>query len=219
MVNQPISKDLKQCALTLWNQGWDVEDTCDALGVSRSSCYCWRKIFEEHGKVNRPPSPLVGRTQKITHAILNSIVELYTEDSNLFLDEVCTWLAVKHQISILTLALSRTLNDTGLTRKMLQKLAAERDEIRYEEFKQMLLTDFIGDGSEFVVVDETSKNERTYARQFGRAAQGQQAQIRDVFVRGTQYSLCTALTTDGYLAARAIEGLYDADEFYVRCVS
>ena len=83
----------------------------------------------------------------------------------------------------------------------------------------MLLTDFIGDGSEFVVVDETSKNERTYARQFGRAAQGQQAQIRDVFVRGTQYSLCTALTTDGYLAARAIEGLYDADEFYVRCVS
>ena len=111
-----------------------------------------------------PPSPLIGRTRKITRAILNSIVELYTEDSDLFPDEVCTWLAVKHHISISTSALSRTLNDTGLTRKMLQKLAAERDEIRREEFKQMLLTDFIGNGSEFVVVNETSKNECTYAR-------------------------------------------------------
>ena len=179
MVNRPIPKDLKQHALTLWNQGWDIEDICDALGVSWSSCYHWRKIFKEHGEVNCPPSPLIGWTWKITHAILNSIIELYTKDSDLFLDEVCTWLAVKHQVSILTLALSWTLNDTGLTRKMLQNLAVEWDEIWYKEFKQMLLMDFIGDGCEFVVVDKTSKNECTYAWWFGRAAQGQQAQIRD----------------------------------------
>ena len=97
---------------------------------------------------------------------------------------------------------------------MLQKIALERDEVRREEFKQMLQTDFIGDGSEFVVIDETSKNDRTYARPFSRATQGQRAQIRDVFVRGTRYSLCTALTRDGYLATRVVEGSYDADQLY-----
>ncbi|KIK92656.1 hypothetical protein PAXRUDRAFT_34422 [Paxillus rubicundulus Ve08.2h10] len=58
MVNRRISKDLKECALTLWNHGWDLEDICEALSVSRSSCYQWREIFEEFGAVKRQPSPL-----------------------------------------------------------------------------------------------------------------------------------------------------------------
>ena len=97
---------------------------------------------------------------------------------------------------------------------MLQKLASKRDEAQRDEFKQRLQTDFIGDGSKFVVVDETSKNDWTYAWRFGRAARGQRAQIHDVFVQGTHYLMCAALTIDGYLAARVVEGSYDAAEFY-----
>ena len=78
----------------------------------------------------------------------------------------------------------------------------------------MLQTEFIGDGSEFIVVDETSKDQRIYARRYGRAPHGHRAELTDVFVRGDRYSLCAALTLDGYIAARAIPGSYDADEFY-----
>ncbi|KAF8444483.1 hypothetical protein L210DRAFT_801869, partial [Boletus edulis BED1] len=98
--------------------------------------------------------------------------------------------------------------------KVLQKIAPERDKAHCKGFKQMLRTHFTGNGSEFVVIDETSKNDHTYARCFSRAPQSQCAQIHDVFVRGTQYLLCMALTTDGYLAARVIEGSYDAEQFY-----
>ena len=77
MVNQPISDDLKQHAVTHWNRGWGVEHIRDALRVSRSSCYRWKKIFEEHGEVNRPPSPLVGHTRKTaltwTHIALTPV--------------------------------------------------------------------------------------------------------------------------------------------------
>ncbi|KIK34606.1 hypothetical protein CY34DRAFT_42427, partial [Suillus luteus UH-Slu-Lm8-n1] len=93
-------------------------------------------------------------------------------------------------------------------------LAAERDDIRRQEFQASLRDDFIGDGSEFVVLDETSKNERTYARHYGRAPRGQRAQLTDVFVRGDRYSLCAAMTVEGYIAARAIEGSFDGQEFY-----
>lgn len=34
------------------------------------------------------------------------------------------------------------------------------------------------------------------------------------FARGTRYSLCAALTIDGYLAGGAIEDSYDVNEFY-----
>jgi len=214
MVNRRISDDLKECALSLWDRELDLEDICEALGVSKSSCYRWRKLAEDHENVNPPPSPLVGRTREIIRAILAAIKWLYSEDPDLFLDEFCTWLAVEHGIWVSTSRLSRNLNDVGLTRKVLQKLALERDEAEREEFKEMLRTYFVGNGSEFVVVGESSKSDHTYAWGFGKAPQGQHAQICDVLVRGTRYSLGAAMTTDGYFAARVMEGSYDADQFY-----
>jgi len=140
--------------------------------------------------------------------------DMFFEDPDLYLDEICTWLTVEHDIFISTSSLSRTLNSVGLSRKILQKLASERNEACREEFQDYLRDNFIGDGSEFVVIDETSKNERTYARHYGRAPRGKRAQLRDVFVRGTRYSLCAALTTEGYIASHVIEGSYDAQQFY-----
>ncbi|KAG1718097.1 Homeodomain-like protein, partial [Suillus occidentalis] len=115
MVNRRISKDLKECALRLWDHGWELEDICEAFGVSRRSCYRWRRIFEEHGAVEKPPSPLIGRTHTITRALLMAIQDLFSEESDLYLDEVCTWLAFEHDIIISPSALSRNLEQAGLT--------------------------------------------------------------------------------------------------------
>ncbi|KAG1738919.1 Homeodomain-like protein, partial [Suillus paluster] len=115
MVNRRISEDIKQCALRLWNHGWDVQDICEALGISQSSCYRWRRIFEELGTVKKPPSPLIGRTRIITRALLTAVEDLFAEDSDLFLDEVCTWLAGQHNIIIGTSMLCHNLKQAGLT--------------------------------------------------------------------------------------------------------
>ncbi|KAF9224711.1 hypothetical protein BS17DRAFT_702405 [Gyrodon lividus] len=191
MGNRRISSDLKACALRLWEHGWDVEDICKALGVSRSSCYCWRSIFEEYGMVTRPPSPLVGCTRIITRALLTATEDLYAQDSDLYLGEVCTWLAVEHDIMISTSSLSCNPIQAGLTRKVLQKIASECDEIQHED-----------------------KNKRTYVQHYGGAPKTQQARIRDVFVHGDHYLLCAALTIEGYIAARAVKGSFDREEFY-----
>lgn len=145
---------------------------------------------------------------------MTSIQTLFTEDPDLYLDELCTWLAIQHDISISPPSLCRTLNATGLSRKVLQKIASERDEARRAEFQDYMHTNFIGDGSEFVVVDEMSKNERTFARHYGRAPCNYRAQLKDVFVRGDRYSLCAAMTVDGYIAAHVVEGSFHAEQFY-----
>ncbi|KIK73997.1 hypothetical protein PAXRUDRAFT_176939, partial [Paxillus rubicundulus Ve08.2h10] len=132
---------------------------------------------------------------------------LYAQDSNLYLDEVCIWLAIEHNITIIPSALLCNLKAAGLTQKMLQKLASECNEVH--------CADFIGDSSESVVVDETSKNECVYAQHYGQAVQRCHAHIHDVFTYGGCYLLYAALTVDGYLSAQAIEGLYDTEEFYI----
>ena len=165
--NCHISTDLKECALHLWDLGWELEEISFAFGVSTCSCYRWQQSVEAHGSVNCPPSPLRGRAQTITRALLTAIETLFAEDPDLYLDELCTWLAIEHDISISPSALCCTLNDTGLSHKVLQKIASERDEAHRAEFQEYLRNNFIGDGSEFVVVNETSKNERTFARHYG----------------------------------------------------
>lgn len=59
---------------------------------------------------------------------------LLSQDSDLYLEELCIWLAIQHNILISTSALSWTLNSVGLSRKMLQKLASERNELYRAEF-------------------------------------------------------------------------------------
>jgi hypothetical protein len=102
---------------------------------------------------------------------------------------------------------------------VLQRLASERDEARLEDFNASLRNDFVGDGSEFVVLDKTSKNERTYARHYGRAPNGQRARLaayRCFCSRRSLLCVCFHDNTivDGYLVARVVEGLFDSQKFY-----
>lgn len=140
-------------------------------------------IFEEHGTVEKPPSPLIRR---ITRALLKVIQALFAEKSDLYLDEICTWLAFEYDV-ITSPALSRNLKEAGLTRRVPRKLAIKRDEARRQEFENSLQNHSIGDGSEFVVLDETSKNGTYLCATLLMAARGERATLTDV-LKGTSSS-------------------------------
>jgi hypothetical protein len=102
-----------------------------------------------------------------------------------------------------------------LTRKLLHKIARERDEAARDEWRNDIRQNFdAGTGDEFVFVDETSKNDHDTARRHGLAVVGERAEFVDVFVRGDRYSLAAALTNDGYIGARAVFGSFDSFEFF-----
>ena len=73
--------------------------------------------------------------------------------------------------------------------------------------------DFLQDGSQFVCVDETSKNEQTFARKYGCAYSGERTELKDVFVRGDRYLLVIALTVDGYIASDVVPGSFNSMDF------
>ncbi|KAF8131388.1 hypothetical protein EV363DRAFT_1164953 [Boletus edulis] len=91
MGNRRISTDLKESALLLWNQGWDLDQICAMYGA----------YFKEHGNLDRPPSPICGQSLHIlTWALMTACKQLFSEESDLYLDEVITWLAHVHGIHI-----------------------------------------------------------------------------------------------------------------------
>ena len=60
MAKRKISLDLKECALRLWELGWDIPFITEALCILQSSLYRWHDIFEEFQSVTHPPSRLAG---------------------------------------------------------------------------------------------------------------------------------------------------------------
>ena len=65
-----------------------------------------------------------------------------------------------------------------------------------------------------IFINETSKDERTWACHYGCSMAGQHAGLADVFVCGDCYSLVAAMSVDGYLVAEVVEVSYDHDLFY-----
>jgi transposase len=214
MVNRRISTDLKECALRLWENGWEELEIIQGLCVSRSSIYRWRRLFNELGSVNRPPSPLRGRARIICRAVLTAVHDIYKNEPDLYLDELVFWLAIHHDITISKSGLHKNLEEAGLTRKLLHKIAQERDKQLRQEYWNVINEDLGGNSDLLVMADETSKNKISLARRYGRAVAGQRAAFTDVFVRGQRYSLAAALSKNGYIATKVVPGSFDSYDFF-----
>ena len=70
------------------------------------------------------------------------------------------------------------------------------------------------EGRSLVFVDESSKDDRTIYRHYGRAPAGSRATIPAQFVRGERFSIVAALTTDGYMDTSVVEVSVDGSEFF-----
>jgi hypothetical protein len=109
-------------------------------------------------------------------------------------------LAVHHNIPILIPALYDNLKKAELTQKILYKIVCECDVQTRTDFLYAIHTKFLGTGTEFVVINESCKNEHNIAQCYGWAPIGQAPEFVDPFVCGECYLLVATMSTTGYIA-------------------
>ena len=110
--------------------------------------------------------------------------------------ELVLWLVINHNI-ISVSALHENLKQSGLTWKVLHKIALEQDEELWVQWREVQQDPHLsGNGSKFICLDKTSKNKHSYAHQYGLAPAGQWAELKDVFVHGDHYLLLAAMTKE-----------------------
>ena len=130
----------------------------------------------------------------------------------MFLDEIQDWVALHHDTAISCSALHYIIPDAGLTFKMLHKAASERDEVAWEEFRTYIQEHLVVE--QVIAADESSKDDCTIFRRFGRAPHGHPASIDADFVCGNCYSIVAAIGVDGYVATQVVPGSVDGDECF-----
>jgi transposase len=211
MVFRHISKDMKERALYLYRHRWISANIARLFGVSLRSICRWQATARIHGSPITPRLYMQGRPRTFSAMQLRDIVGLVAEALYLYLQEISNWAAIALELAVPRSTLSRNLREAGLTLKRLRKAAAKRDPVHRQAFRDQVQAHLLA--SQIVCLDETSKDNRTLYRVHGRAPAGHRAILSAPFRRGTRYSLVAALSIEGYVATRVVEGSVDGNEF------
>ena len=104
MVYHKFSAGMKQRALELLEDGWEMDEVTEALGGSDHSINRSVDNYEEFGQVEKL-FVLHGRPRLLNAAILDDLHELIHENPSHFLDEIGEWLVIYHDQPISTTSL------------------------------------------------------------------------------------------------------------------
>jgi transposase len=212
MPGRAISTDLKQRALWLLAAGYLLDEICTILNISSRSVQRWANNLATHGHVLPPRNPLQGRRHTLNAIHIYGLIGIIEASPAMYLDELQDWLALEHDMLISKTTLHDSIRDAGLSYKLLRRRAVERDEGVREQWKEDVRINFVA--AQMVWTDESSKDDRTIYRHYGRAPTGQRAVIDAQFVRGQRYSILPAMTIDGYISTRIVpESVQGADFF------
>jgi transposase len=199
-----ISRDVKVAAIRLYErQLLDLDNILDCCGFSERTFYRILKLWRETGDVINPKRSLRGRLRLLDHDDVDYLLELVRQNPDYFLDELLHLLATNRFVSVHYLTIHRELARAGVSYKKLKRIAQERNELRRADFIRRMAQ---YTPEEVGFLDETSKDERTLGRRYGRSKKGTRAVKKQPFVRGRRTSTTGLLTLNGIEAATVVEG-------------
>ena len=190
---------------------WDINTVAFILGVSVRSIQRWIERTKRTGHLHAASS-LRGRPRILHGEALEYVMDLLRAHPSMYLDEITALLDKHFDLSLSLSALQRTLSALGFSLKKLRKIPVQRDDYVREEWKAWMFRHFTAD--QLVFADESSKDDRTSIRNYGRSIAGQRACEIISFKHGVRYSILPALSLSGIIAIRIVQGSVDGLEFY-----
>lgn len=142
--------------------------------------YRIKKLYNDTGNVVKPRSQYTGRPRIFNLEDLHYLLELINHHPDWFLDELTTLMRHNRYIAVHYSTIHRELERAGISLKKLRKIAKERKDA-HADFKRRVVQYTPG---QLLFIDETSKDERTQIRRYGRAKRSRYASMKGAFVHG-----------------------------------
>lgn len=210
MPNRRISDGEKWITIRGLALGYNEDDILELVDFSESTLRRTLKQYQEIGTVTRKKPFIVGRPRELHREDVNYLLSLAHHSPQKFLDEYQALLYQNRAIHISLSTIHRTFEREGISYKRIAKNAAERDPWARADFVRRVGLYPI---EYLVFVDETSKDERTYFRNYGRSLKNMPCEVAAPFIRGHRFSLLPAMDMDGIFAYKVVEGSFTRDLF------
>ena len=212
IVNRQISDDFKMAALRLKAHGRDsVWEILQIVQFSRKTFNQAQRRYHLTGTVAKAQVISRGWPWKALHEDVQYLIRLAHHKPTLFLDEYQQRLKVYWLLSLSMATIHHEFQQAGLSIKWFQKMAAERDSMKRADFVQRISQ---YPATYLLPLDEVSKDDRTYARLWGRSEVGTHVEACQPFVHKRRFSMLATMALDeGIIAAQVVEGSFTCDLF------
>jgi len=164
--------------------------------VSAATIYRHWENLRHAGTLYLRPQASTGRHRLITRPIETDLIDLVSRRPTLYLDEIVYHILITWGLHVSEATVSRALARSEVSRKVTQRVAAQRNDVRRMEY-YMNIDHYTPE--QLVYVDESAANERTLDRKYGWAPKGLPAIDFKLLHRSTRWSILPAYTIDGYL--------------------
>ncbi|KAJ7880818.1 hypothetical protein B0H14DRAFT_2340662 [Mycena olivaceomarginata] len=106
-----------------------------------ASIYRWKEELRDLWQCQEAPAkPVRGRPRILNADQTHNLFTLLAEAPEMYLDEITDWIAVTQDEGISCTSIHTLIWDTGLSYKLLQRAAAERNDVACAEWKQLIQT-------------------------------------------------------------------------------
>jgi transposase len=207
------SDDLKGRIPILHAQGYSIKHICIVLGLKKSLVYRVLKRNKLHGVVSNPHPKTRGRRRILYGPWLAAYRDLQKQNPTAHLDELKYKMICHYAINLSPSTLSRTHRRLRITRKKVVVRAQERNLLLQAVFRNRI-GDLVTDPYMLVFLDESAKDQRTLIRRYGYGPEGERIEVDAPFVRGQRYSMLPAITLDGIITYKVVEGTITAEIFH-----
>ncbi|XP_048581384.1 uncharacterized protein LOC125556694 [Nematostella vectensis] len=200
---------LRWRVIFLREKGFTFDEIAETLSASKRFVYKITRLYRNTRGVSD------ARKRKSKARLINAndlllIRRLIDEYPGLYLDEIQTWLEHFTGCTFSVPSLDRCLKRMGLSVQKMHIVTRQRNEFERATYRRFI-SQF--KPNQLLFIDESSKDERTIQRKFGRELCGKRLSHVGNFTRGTRFSVLAAVSMDGIKGAHAIEGAYDTAGF------
>ena len=181
------------------------------LCIASSTACAIFKRFELTGEVQPTSQPIRPFLHRLSESEEHLIIALIMESPTFYLYEICKEIQQITGKSVSESTVCRVLRNHGFTRKKVRLIALQRSEYLRAMFMAEVLQ---YKREQFVWIDESGCDARSYRRKFGYSLKGTRAECDHLLMRGKRISSIAALCCDGVLAVTSTTTTINADIFY-----
>lgn len=181
------------------------------LCIASSTAYEIFRRFELTGEVQPTSQPVRPSLHALSESEERLVIALIMESPTVYLYEVCKEIQQITSKSVSESTVCRVLRHHGFTRKKVRLIALQRCEYLRAMFMAEVL---LYRRDQFVWIDESGCDARSYRRKFGYSLRGTRAECDHLLVRGKRVSSIAALCSDGVVAVTSTSETINAEKFY-----
>lgn len=191
--------------------GWRPDNIASECHVAVRTVYNIQNNLMRYGSVCRPHYRQLGRAHKLSDADEEALFQYLLSEGWRSQDELVYWLWHERGVSVSQSTVSRLLKRRNWTRKQLRRISLDQS----EALRRAYLDDIRQFAAEdLVFVDESIFNEKTGWRHHTYAPIGDEARYRTDIRRGRTWSICAAMTLEGWMPCTGIkEGYWTSEDF------